>query len=91
MKPNLAEDIISLSDFRKKSAGYIQEIRSRGRPLVLTQNGHSAAILMSPEAFERFQYERDLFAAVARGEKELAQGEGIPHEQVFGELRRRLK
>lgn len=91
MKPNLAEDIISVSDFRKNTSSYLEEIHSKKRMVVLTQNGHSAAVVMSPKAFEQMQYERDLFAAIALGEKEIEQGKGIPHEKVFKDLFRRLK
>lgn len=91
MRPNIAKDIIPLSTFRKRSADFIQKMRSKGSPLILTQNGHSAAVLMSPEAFEQFQYERDLFAAIALGEKEIEEGRGIPHREVFKELFHRLK
>lgn len=91
MKPNLARDIIPISEFRKKTADYLEEIRSKGRALVLTQDGHSAAVVMSPEDFEQIQYERDLFAAVAQGEKEIEKGLGIPHEEVFRELFGRLR
>ena len=91
MKPNLAEDIISVSDFRKKTSSYLEEIRTKNRTVVLTQNGHSAAVVLSPEEFEKVRYERDFFAAIAKGEKEIEQGKGIPHEEVFKVLFRRLK
>ena len=91
MKPNLAEDIISVSDFRKKTSSYLADLRKKRRLMVLTQNGHSAAVVLSPEAFEQFQYERDFFAAVAQGEKEIEMGKGIPHDQVFRDLFARLK
>ena len=91
MKPNLAEDIISVSDFRKNTSTYLQEIRSKRQLVVLTQNGHSAAVVLSPAAYEQVQYERDLFAAIARGEREIKRGKGVSHEQVFKGLLKRLK
>lgn len=91
MKPNLAEDIISVSDFRNRTSSYLKELRSGRGLVVLTQNGHSAAVVLSPEAFERVQYERDLFAAIARGEEQIDKGRGISHEKVFKNLFRRLK
>lgn len=91
MKPNLAEDIISVSDFRKKTSSYLQEIRSKKRMIVLTQNGHSAAVVIDPETFERMRYERELFAAIARGEKDLEEGRVIPHEKVMKDLLKMIK
>lgn len=91
MKPNLANDIIPVSEFRKKTSLYLQSIRSKGRTIVLTQNGNSAAVVLSPEVYEKIQYERDLFAAIAKGEKEIQEGKGIPHEKVFDDVFRRLQ
>ena len=91
MKHSLAEDIISVSDFRKKTSAFLERIRTGRRGVVLTQNGRSAAVVLSPEAFEQIQYERDLFAAIAQGEREIEQGKSTPHEKVFQDLFRRLK
>ncbi|MBI2981012.1 MAG: type II toxin-antitoxin system Phd/YefM family antitoxin [Deltaproteobacteria bacterium] len=91
MKPDLAEDIISVSDFRRKTSAYLEEIRSKKRLMVLTQNGHSAAVVLSPAVYEQVQQERDLFAAIARGEREIETGRGVPHERVFKNLFKRLK
>jgi PHD/YefM family antitoxin component YafN of YafNO toxin-antitoxin module len=91
MKPNLAEDIIAISEFRKNTSSYLREIRLKKRTLVLTQDGHSAAIVLSPEEFEKLQYEREFFAAIAQGEKEIEKGLGIPHEKVFSQLFAKLK
>lgn len=91
MRPNLAKDIIPVSEFRKNTASYLKDIHLKGRTVVLTQNGHSAAVVIDPETFERMRYERDLLAAIAQGEKEIASGKGIPHEKVFKDLFARLK
>ena len=45
MKPNLAEDIISVSDFRKRTSSYLQELKSKRGLVVLTQNRRSAAVV----------------------------------------------
>lgn len=87
MKPSLSEDIIPVSEFKKNTASYLKDIRSKGRAIVLTQNGHSAAVVLSPEAFELLDYKKELFAAVAKGEREIDSGKGIPHDKVFKKLR----
>jgi len=91
MKHNLAEDIIPVSEFKKNAATYLDQVKNQNRSVILTQNGHSAAVVISPQAFEQMQYERDLFAAIARGEREIEEGKSFPHESVFKELRKRFK
>lgn len=91
MRNDLAEDIISVSDFRKNTSSYLREIRSKDRCVVLTQNGHSVAIVMSPETFEKMRYERELFAAIAQGENEISDGKGISHAEVFQDILKQYK
>ncbi len=88
MKTNLAEDIIPVSEFRQKTSSYLKDIHDKGRTMVLTQNGHSAAVVMSPETFEQLQYERNLFASIARGEKDAEEGKVTPHAQAIKDLRK---
>lgn len=83
MKPSLSEDIIPVSEFKKHTASYLRDIQSKGRAIVLTQNGHSAAVVLSPEAFEELDCTRQLLAAVVKGEREIDSGKGVPHDQVF--------
>jgi prevent-host-death family protein len=91
MKPNISEDIIPVSEFKKNTASYLKDIQTKGRAVILTQNGHSAAVVLSPKAFEKMQYEHALFSSVLAGEKEIEKGLGISHQRVFGELSKILK
>jgi len=91
MKPRFTEDIIPISEFRRKTSSYLKDIRATGRTVILTQDGHSAAVVLSPEIFEQMEYERELLSAIARGEKEIEEGQGIPHQQVFKNLLHRFK
>jgi len=78
--------IIPLSKFRQSAKDYLAKLNEQDQPLVLTQNGHSAAIVLSPESFEKLQYEKELFRAIAEGERDLAQGKVTEHEKFFREF-----
>ena len=49
----LKEDIVSLTDFARNTKQHAQELSDSGRPRILTQNGKAAAVVLSPEAFEK--------------------------------------
>lgn len=51
-RPRLNKDIKPLSEFRANAAMFLMEIQDSGRPLVLTQRGHSTAVVLSAEIFE---------------------------------------
>lgn len=45
-------DILPLSEHRANLAENFQRIRDTGRPLFVTSNGRTAAVVLSPEAYD---------------------------------------
>ena len=78
----LDQDIKPLSEFRANAASLLQQVQDTKRPLVLTQRGHSAAVLIDVAEFERLVEELDVLRDIRLGERQLAAGEGIPHEEA---------
>jgi len=89
LKPS--QDVQPLSAFRQNAAGFLDQIRSTKRPLVLTQHGKSAAVVLDVAQYEALVDEIELIRDIRQAKAELARGEGIPHEDVVAELRKRLK
>src|SRR5262249_47739697 len=57
---NLEEDIRPLSEFRADAAAMIQKIRETGRALVLTQRGHSSAVVLAIREYQQLLDELEL-------------------------------
>lgn len=87
---NLDEDIQPLSEFRANAAAMLERVRTSGRPLVLTQRGHSAAVVVAVAEYERMLDELELLRDVRLAERQVANGEGIPHDQVLEQILSRL-
>jgi len=49
---DLVSDIRPLSEFRANTAALITQVRKTGRPLVLTQHGKSAAVLLDVRLYQ---------------------------------------
>lgn len=49
------QDIQSLSHFRANATTMVKKVRETGNPLILTQNGKAAAVVVSPEEWESTQ------------------------------------
>ena len=81
------EDIQPLSAFRANVASFVDQVRETGRPLVLTQHGRSAAVLLGAADYEALVEELEVLRDIQISERELAEGKGVPHEQVARELR----
>jgi prevent-host-death family protein len=69
-------DIMPVTDLRRDAAAALNRVRASMEPLVITQRGRAAAVLLSIEAYERGEHERRLLRLLARGEKEITAGQG---------------
>ncbi|NBC64887.1 MAG: type II toxin-antitoxin system prevent-host-death family antitoxin [Bacteroidetes bacterium] len=83
----LDQDIRSLSDFRANAASYIERVKSKRRPLVLTQHGKSSAVLIDVEDYQKLLDKIQLLEEVSTARKELDNGDGLSQEEFFSELR----
>ena len=92
MRPiRFSRDIRPLSEFRANAAAFVQQVRSTRRPLVLTQHGKSAAVLLDVDEYERLVERAEILEDVAIGEEQLAAGVSISHAQAKSDLSSRRK
>lgn len=77
--------MIPVSDLRDDVAEVLRHVQKSREPLVVTQRGRAAAVLLSVREYERAEYERQLLRALARGEREIAEGVGHDLASVFAE------
>lgn len=47
-----AEDIYPLSEHRANLTEHLRRVQETGRPMVITQNGRPAAVVLSPSAYD---------------------------------------
>jgi prevent-host-death family protein len=87
MKPlHLSEDIVPIKDLETQAPRVLKQLRDSHRPVVITQNGRAAAVLISPEDFDRLR-ERDRFmAAVQEGLADVEAGRLLDTQEVDREL-----
>ena len=83
----LDEDIRSLSDFRANAASFIERVKSKRRPLVLTQHGKSSAVLIDVEDYQKMLDKIQLLEELSTARRELDNGDGVSQEEFFSELR----
>ena len=63
----VAQDILPIGEFKTHAARVIRGLRHLGRPVVITQNGKPAAVLVSPADFDRLSERARFIAAVQEG------------------------
>ena len=85
-----SDDVRPVTEFRSKASAVLEQVRTTGRPVVLTQHGLSAAVLLDVAAYERLLDELALLRDIRDAEAQVARGEGIPHTKVASRLRAKL-
>jgi len=78
-------NIIPISDLRQDAAKVLKRIRDSKEPIVITQRGRAAAVMLSVETYERSERDRELLRLLAKGEKEIDAGEGHDLDSVLAE------
>lgn len=86
----LLEDIQPLSEFRSKVAFYLEKVNKNKRPLVITQNGKSAAILLGVTEYERMVDKIEILEDVKLAEKQIRDGFGLAHSNVKKRFSKRI-
>ena len=90
-QPKLDRDIKPVSEFRANAAELIEQVRNTRRPLVLTQRGHSAAVLLDVAEYTQLIEELELLRDVRTSVKQIESGKGVSNREAKAELRRRFR
>lgn len=85
-----SRDIQPVSEFRANAAKFIEQVRETKKPLVISQHGRGAAVLVDYDVFHDLMDELEIRRAFAESEVSIREGRGIPNEVVMKELRERF-
>ena len=86
----LEEDIQSLSEFRSKVAFYLDKVKKNRRPLVITQNGKSAAILLGVSEYESMVEKIEILEDIKLSESQIINGLHLTHNEVKKRFEKRF-
>ena len=85
------KDVHTLSAFRANAAGLIEQLRRVQRPLVITQHGRSAAVVLDVAQYDALIDELDVVRDIREARAERDRGELMPHDEAIAELRARVE
>jgi prevent-host-death family protein len=78
-------EIVPVSDLRQDAAALLKRVRKSKRPVVVTQRGRAAAVLLSIDEYERREHEYEILLLLAQGEKDIIADEGHSLAEVMKE------
>ena len=85
---DLKRDVIPVTELKSHTKEILERVRKTGEPVLVTQKGHSAAMIVDVEEYQRQQREIVILGKIARGERAIREGRGISHAQVKAEVAR---
>jgi prevent-host-death family protein len=89
---DIAEDIQSLSDFKRNSREFLERMRETGNPVVLTINGKAEVVVQDAASYQRLlNYIDDMEAleGIKRGLADVEAGRVTPVEKFEKDFRKR--
>ena len=90
MDISISKDIEPLSEFRKKSADFVKRLKREKQPIILTQHGKSAAVLMDVSEFERFTKKIEMLEDLLEAKQQVEQGKTYTMDQARDRIEKHL-
>ena len=85
----LNQDIKSMSDFRSNVSGFINQVHTTKRPIVITQHGKSSAVLIDVAEYQSMLDQLELLKEVNTAENQISEGHYLSNEDVTKRLNAR--
>ena len=82
MDISISKDIEPLSEFRKKSSDFVKRLKKEKQPIILTQHGKSAAVLMDVSEYERFSKKLEMLEDLLEAKQQVEQGKTYTMDQA---------
>jgi prevent-host-death family protein len=77
------QDIRSMSEFRTGIASFLKQVHDTKRPLIITQHGKSAAVLMDAGEYDAMQEKIELLSEIHTSISQIENGEGVAHSDAL--------
>ncbi len=88
-EPRVSEDFVPVSVLKARASEWLRRLAANDAPIVITQNGKPAGVLLSPSAFDELMESMRFKLAVAEGSDDVAAGRATPHDAVVKRMGKR--
>jgi prevent-host-death family protein len=86
---SIAKDIIPIGEFKTSISKWIEKSKITGQPIVITQNGRPAAVVLNPTDYDRLNELQNFVESVSRGLSDSESNKLMSTTQLKSELKKR--
>ncbi|MCJ7600769.1 MAG: type II toxin-antitoxin system Phd/YefM family antitoxin [Desulfobulbaceae bacterium] len=83
---SVTNDIVPIAEFKKSISKWFKSLQDAGHPLIITQNGKPAGVLLSPNDYDELVYRKSFLDSVGRGISDAESGRTYRTEEVRAAL-----
>jgi prevent-host-death family protein len=87
----VSENFVPVSEFKAQAADWLRKTGETGAPVVITQNGKPAGVLLSPRAFDELTERARFVDAVTEGLADVDAGRVRSHARVKAQVKARFR
>ncbi len=87
----VSENFVPVSELKAQAADWLRRIGETNAPVVVTQNGRPAGVLLSPRAFDELTEQARFVSAVEEGLGDAEAGRVRTHAEVVKRMRSRFR
>ena len=88
---SVANDIVPIGKFKTNLSQWFENVRKSGHPLVITQNGKPAGVLLSPSEYDEMVYKQAFLESIKKGIDDADSGRVYDTDQMKSELAKKNK
>ncbi len=86
---HVSDDIIPIGEFKTSLSKWLKKINKTGHPLVITQNGRPAGVLISPSEYDELIHKKSFIESINRGLSDVEKGNVYTTQELKDELNKR--
>lgn len=83
---SISNDIVPIAEFKTSISKWFKTLRNTGRPLIITQNGKPAGVLLSPTEYDDLVYRKSFLDSVERGMSDADSGRTYSAGEIKAKL-----
>ncbi len=87
----ISEDIVPVDEFETEPSTWLDRAKRTGQPVIVTENGRAAGVLLSPAAFDRLTESARFVSAVEEGLEDAEAGRVHAHADVVLAMKQRRR
>ncbi len=88
---NVADDIIPIGEFKTGLSKWFKKVQNTGHPIVITQNGKPAGVLLSPSEYDDLVYRKSFIESINKGLRDVESGRTYNTDQLKEELKKKRR